>query len=203
MDETDLTKMSTFCDVAMLAAHHDCRDSIFWATDLTVYVNVSDLFWWACGDMEEIEEDDVDSLRRAIDDVTAVSEHADVGDAFVLFVCRKRNMRPQGAFYKYLTINAYDADGKAEWTWNEDRFNNATKQNGVRELKIDDAKTAALRALFNAMPEREIDMGNPYSTGNEYLFRSPKEQDSEISTQDHANRVDTLAASFTVIDANK
>ncbi|BCO56151.1 hypothetical protein MINTM005_13950 [Mycobacterium intracellulare] len=171
-----MNKEALFLAAAKLAAKHDCREDIIWSEDLTVSVDVSDLFHWACADAEEIESElDLWELGRAVADVLAVSPRARASNGFVLWVCRKRNCRPQGAFYKYLTVNEYTDDGRVVSVWDETRYNHATKQNGVLVSKVDEAKTAELRALFNQMPERPIDLGNPYDTENRYLYRADME----------------------------
>lgn len=78
-------------------------DDIWWRTDaeyapVTMMVNCNDLFFWGCADCEEITPEDIDALEKAIADAKAVD---DGGNGHLLWVARKRGMRPQGAYYKY------------------------------------------------------------------------------------------------------
>lgn len=84
-----------------LLAYHECSDDIWWketgSEDFPEpLINVNDCFFWACADAEEITAPDLDALQKALEDV------GDNGHGLLLFVCRKRRMRPQGALYKHL-----------------------------------------------------------------------------------------------------
>lgn len=59
-------------------------------------VNCNDLFFWGCADCEEIDVSELPSLKKALDD--AATAGAESGGE-LLWVARKRAMRPQGAFY--------------------------------------------------------------------------------------------------------
>lgn len=79
-------------------AFDNCND-IFWRVDgeyspLTIFVNCNDLFWWATAELEAVTVDNIDIFERAYRD----SLH----HGGMLFCCRVRGMRPQGAYYKYL-----------------------------------------------------------------------------------------------------
>lgn len=63
-------------------------------TDVNMFVNCSDLFFWACADGEEVTTDDLPSL------VECIKLHEKYGN--ILWVCRKRVMRPQAPYYKYI-----------------------------------------------------------------------------------------------------
>jgi hypothetical protein len=75
------------------------------------HVNCNDLFWWATADSEEVPPDKVEMLEKAYADVEAM-EKSIVDDeekacnwqpiAQILYACRSRNMRPQGAYYKHV-----------------------------------------------------------------------------------------------------
>ena len=66
------------------------------------YANVSDFFWWATSDLEEIISENLQLFIDAID-------LAGTQDGPLLFSCWMRKMRPQGAFFKYLE--------KGNWWW--------------------------------------------------------------------------------------
>lgn len=84
----------------------DNCDDLFWRCDkeyapITIFVECNDLFFWACADCEEIESDqEVEDLRQAFTDAEKAYEH---GGAYapLLWVARKRKMRPQDPYYKY------------------------------------------------------------------------------------------------------
>ncbi|MEM6610208.1 MAG: hypothetical protein AAF689_16715 [Pseudomonadota bacterium] len=63
--------------------------------DPTLYVLCNDLFLWACADMEELDILDLPGLCAAL------AESPENGE--LLWVCRKRRMRPQGAYYNYFS----------------------------------------------------------------------------------------------------
>jgi hypothetical protein len=167
-----MDKAQVFCEVAALAAKYDARDDIIWSEDLTVHAEVSDLFYWACGDYEEITEENLPILRQAIADVLAIDcpPLLDVGRAFVLFTARVRNLRPQGKYISdYLYVYQRDDEtGRIATVWNAEKFNNATKKNGISELARNAEKTQQLKDLFLALPERPVDIGNPYTPAGSY-----------------------------------
>lgn len=134
-----MTKEELFLEVAKLAARHGLRDELIWTEDLAVAVDVSDLFYWACADAEDITEENLPMLRQAIEDVEAVDSNRNYYAA-MLFAARVRNLRPQGKF-----ISDY-----------------------VRGR--DDEQTEQLKALFLALPERPVDIGNPYTPEGKYEY---------------------------------
>lgn len=58
--------------------------------------NASDLFFWACADGEKLPENDCSGIEQAIADCEG---DEDIG--VLLWVCRQRQMRPQGPYYSY------------------------------------------------------------------------------------------------------
>lgn len=56
-------------------------------------INCNDLFYWACADAEDITLAELPDLQRALDEAPGHGE--------LLWVCRKRGMRPQKPYYKY------------------------------------------------------------------------------------------------------
>ena len=63
--------------------------------EITIYmdVNCNDLFFWGCSDSEEVLPSEIPDLLKCL-------EEAPNGNGELLWVARKRGMRPQGAFYK-------------------------------------------------------------------------------------------------------
>ena len=91
--------------VLSVTAKYDDYEEIWWRTDgehapVTFFANCNDLFYWACSDAEAITEQNIDLLEQTYEDV-AMYEHGECY-AGILFCCRSRGMRPQGAYYKSL-----------------------------------------------------------------------------------------------------
>lgn len=81
------------------------NEDIWWRTDeeyapVTLFANCNDLFFWGCADCEEINDENIHVLEKAYADLCAIGDHGN--RAHLLFVCRERGMRPQGAYYKYI-----------------------------------------------------------------------------------------------------
>lgn len=77
------------------------------------FINCSDVFDWACAECEEISPENIDVLESCIADIRAVSPKH-LYKAPVLFCCRVRSCRPQGAMYDYLPTelwSLFDACG--------------------------------------------------------------------------------------------
>ena len=135
MNKTDKDLLYEVAKLSQFSAN----EAIFWRynderTQIDVYANCSDIFFWGCADAEPITWDNLQVLRDSVREVQELtgSEFSNQDDGLLLFVARVRNERPQGAFYKYITVHN------------------------------DDEKTASLRALFDAAgPERETGFGNP------------------------------------------
>jgi hypothetical protein len=87
-------------EILCLFAEFDDYDSLFWFWEgekISFRVNVNDVFAWGVADAEIIEdEEDLPELRKAFEE----SEAANGIYGAVLFVARKRKMRPQGAWMK-------------------------------------------------------------------------------------------------------
>lgn len=105
----------------------DLHDGFWWRANEPQYepfkilINCNDLFYWACADCEEVTPENLDVLEGALRDIQVfhdrwanyLRENRDVSkrahdseppyvstsDALLLFCCRVRKMRPQGAFY--------------------------------------------------------------------------------------------------------
>lgn len=87
-------------------AAYDCHDSIWWNSTLDFYVNCNDAFCWACADAEPINDEDVGELTTALIDAG--------DDGPLLYVARRRKMRPQGAMYDHIDLKnwpLFDACG--------------------------------------------------------------------------------------------
>lgn len=84
-------------------AEHDATSDLWWRTDekyapATFFINCNDLFFWGCADCEEVAADDIDALDQAYKDAATAGTE---GQGDIVYCCRKRKMRPQGAYYKH------------------------------------------------------------------------------------------------------
>ncbi|WP_016888285.1 hypothetical protein [Mycobacteroides abscessus] len=155
-------------EVAKLAQFDAC-ESIWWRwnegrTELLVLVNCSDLFDWGTADCELVTEENLPILKQSIADVQVVSgsEYDGQSTAFLLFCCRVRKQRPQGAYYKYLTVHYSVPDGLNEW-------GNPKQRKDEEESAL---RTENLRDLFNACgPQRGIDFLNPKDQEGNYQYK--------------------------------
>lgn len=91
------TNINNFIMRVLTATTHNNSD-LFWKTNLehhsiTFFINCNDVFYWACSDVVEITEDNIEIFEQSYKD------YEEYGG--ILFCCRVRNMRPQGAFYQY------------------------------------------------------------------------------------------------------
>lgn len=90
--------------VLAVFAFDNC-DDLWWRTDgeyapATFFVLCNDLFEWGTADVEPIRIEDLPLLEQTAEDVRPLVPMLNcVGD---LFAARKRQMRPQGASYKYI-----------------------------------------------------------------------------------------------------
>lgn len=83
----------------------DLCDEFFWRTDgtyapLTIFANVSDCFYWGCGDTEEITPENIGAFEQAVKDAREADTHYGYIYSQMLFACRIRKMRPQGCWYE-------------------------------------------------------------------------------------------------------
>lgn len=141
-------------------ASPEAYDALRWHFDKTgkmsLWVDCSDIFAWATAEAEPLTAESFPMLVQAIADVDWVNGDRD--DGFTLYVARRRKMRPQGAWYKYLKVTSRMPNGKGGW-----------------KTEVDEELTAKLHQLFNdAGPDRDIDLHNPKSQSGEYLYTRPK-----------------------------
>lgn len=92
---------------------------LWWRTDgeyapVTLLINCNDLFYWGMADCETITPEDIPDLKQAVADITFEGEYH---HAHLLWVCRKRQQRPQTAYYKHFNDHEktlFDACGTEE-----------------------------------------------------------------------------------------
>lgn len=77
------------------AAKHEVYDELHWNEDLSVFVRCNDLFWWATADLEPLNTETLGTFKHAV---------LDGGILYgpILYCCRQRKLRPQGAYYKHI-----------------------------------------------------------------------------------------------------
>lgn len=82
-------------------------DELWWRTDdqyapVTLLINCNDLFFWGCSDCETLTPANIGELEKAAEDMKALHPKGDYDEAGLLFCCRQRQMRPQGAYYAHI-----------------------------------------------------------------------------------------------------
>jgi hypothetical protein len=82
----------------------DIQQDLFWRCDekyapITFWIRCDDLFYWACGDLEEIKVEMLPELQKCIDDCINIDPDMGMLEAGNLFACRRRKMRPQKPAY--------------------------------------------------------------------------------------------------------
>lgn len=92
-------------DLLKFIAYHEVHNLFWWNCDLHFFINCNDIFAWGCADAEAVSEADLPALTECVNDCKAVGCCED--DAMLLFISRKREMRPQGAVYKHLCTPSY------------------------------------------------------------------------------------------------
>jgi hypothetical protein len=170
-----MEKTELFCEVAKLAGKYRFTEDLMWGEDLDISVNVSDLFFWACGD-EEITEENLPVLKQAIADVEAVCSRSVAMYAAPLFAARVRNMRPQGKYISDYVHEYPDREKVYDENLKQEVWQMPRDENG--RLSYDPQRTQALKDLFLALPERPVDIGNPYTPEGKYEYAKLKENKS-------------------------
>lgn len=78
-----------------ITSEYECHSGeLYWNKDLEFWIVCSDLFAWALADLEKVTPEDFPEFKKALED-------AGGDDGPLLYCCRKRGMRPQGAFYNH------------------------------------------------------------------------------------------------------
>lgn len=93
----------------------DQKDDLKWMVrddKLKFFINSNDIFTWAVSDAEEIKsQEDIELLEKSIEDCKkyCIDFESEIYNRMrgeevgtILFCCRKKQMRPQGALYKEL-----------------------------------------------------------------------------------------------------
>lgn len=81
---------------------------------LKFFVTCNDYFHWATSDLEEITDENLDSLIETVEECEEIMGRFRGDDGFLLWCSRQRGIRPQGAYYKHLDSelhHLFDASG--------------------------------------------------------------------------------------------
>lgn len=78
-----------------VVSENDIHSYLFWSDKLEFFINCNDFFWWGCADLEPIKYDD--DMALLLECLGLDGTHGPL-----LYCARKRQMRPQGAYYKYI-----------------------------------------------------------------------------------------------------
>jgi hypothetical protein len=103
-----LTDLADVCKVLEIYSQHS--EDIFWQTDgayapVTFFGNCNDMFCWGTADCEEITKEDIPDIEQALMECLRVDKRTpdDTRKAVnwftLLWIARKRGLRPQGAAY--------------------------------------------------------------------------------------------------------
>ena len=98
---------------------HDRSPVTFHEKDgkLLVRIDDSDLFDWGYSGDLPLSPRELPELRKAFEDIAAVTEYTTREDAGKLFLCRRAGRRPQGAQYRGLAREAWPLfDACGPWT---------------------------------------------------------------------------------------
>jgi len=76
----------------------ECSDEVFWS-QRRCYVPLNDVFHWAVSDVEDLAASNAADFVQAHQDCKEAKAY---GFGSMLFACRVRKMRPQGAYYKHI-----------------------------------------------------------------------------------------------------
>lgn len=88
--------MKSIKEILRIVAAWDIYKYFYWDEDIRCYIICNDLFWYGGKGREEVTEKNLGELVAALQDVGR-------DEGCQLFVCRQRNMRPSGRYYKYLS----------------------------------------------------------------------------------------------------
>lgn len=94
-----------------LAAKHDFIYDVSWNEDLVFSITCSDVFHHAADAEEITSQKDVDAIEQAAKELSEIKPSANVW-ATLLFIARKRKIRPLGNWYLGLDdkiANLFDA----------------------------------------------------------------------------------------------
>jgi hypothetical protein len=121
-----------------LLVEHEVLSSFEIFADLSICANVSDVFFWGCSDCEELTERNFHLLEESIEEIVKTCGVA-LSDLSILFACKSRKMRPQGAYYKYIEKDIIDLIDKCGPERPVDLGNPYSREQGINskeDIKI-------------------------------------------------------------------
>lgn len=134
----------------------DGHNDLYFAKDkdgeIKVWVNLSDIFFWACGDAEELTEENWDRYLQAHEDTKDMARKY---WADILFGARERKERPQNALFT-VRLQEDGTEGRA------------------KVIERQKAEMLEIFPLFAACgPYRPPDFGNPHDLSDELKAIDP------------------------------
>ena len=92
-----------------LAAKYDIKDTFLWNEELEFSIICSDSFYYATADAEDIcSQEDVDLLEQCIKDCLELDRRLGEVYAPILYVAKKRKMRPLLDIYYHIPVGICD-----------------------------------------------------------------------------------------------
>lgn len=103
-DPSALRVHAVVMQILEFVSEEDLHDLIYWRTDgeyspITFWVNSNDVLAWGCSDGEEVNEETLPVLKKAVKDCKAIDPMRAAMVGCDLFACRMNKLRPQGAAY--------------------------------------------------------------------------------------------------------
>jgi hypothetical protein len=116
-----------------LAAKHEFIYDVFWNEDLEFHINCNDIFTHAADAEDITSQEDVDMIEQAAKELLEIDPLANCW-ATVLFIARKRNIRPLTTWHHMFDkrmIDLFDACGPER----EDRNLFSELKEGIDDLE--------------------------------------------------------------------
>lgn len=145
---------------------HDATDEMFWRKQsdgtFRFLIICNDLFWWGTSDCEEVTAADLETLDQAYKDAAEADQSWYGGR---LYAARKRQMRPQAAYFQYFddTIaELFKAAGPHRDDESDEMIAKYQARRGERYrrdpemAKVEEERAAGRKYLKKLMNERQI-----------------------------------------------
>jgi hypothetical protein len=182
-----------------LLAEHEILSLFEIFADLSICANVSDVFFWGCADCEELTEINFHLLEESIEEIVkncGENSYVALSDLSILFACKARKMRPQGAYYKYISKEIIDLIDKCGPERTVDSGNPCSREQGINskgDIKIGLTKERMylkMLKLQNFLQETMKELHEVYNVTNcsllEKILQETMEKASKvIIVKDH------------------
>lgn len=94
-----MTKTEFIFEILRLIEEYDLFGDIWWDENINFLADCNDIFYWGTADAEPIRERDLELFRQSLKDLEEIESYFAFVYGPILYCCRKREMRPQNAFY--------------------------------------------------------------------------------------------------------